>query len=97
MNTPAYKKAYLQNLKLEVTNNNKNFTANIGNSTVNQYIKNTGQQVLGVSTFQSTQPRPINPQTLPKQIQVKQTQPKQIHKIPITNIQAKGTKANIFK
>lgn len=94
MNSPAYKKAYLQNLKLEVANNNKNFTANKGNPAANQFIQNTGQQVLGVSTFQTTQP--IQPISQPKQItsQIKITQSKQI---PPTNIQAKGTKANIFK
>ena len=51
MNTPQYKKAYLQNLKVEVANNNKNLKANQGNPAVNQYIQNTGQQVLDISTF----------------------------------------------
>lgn len=93
MNSPAYKKAYLQNLKLEVANNNKNFTANKGNPAANQYMQNTGQQVLGISTFQTTQSKQIVSQS--KQIsQIKITQPKQIAP---TNIQAKGTKANLFK
>jgi hypothetical protein len=28
MNTPEYRKAYLENLKTEISNNNKNLTAN---------------------------------------------------------------------
>jgi len=51
MNTPEYRKAYLKNLNLEISNNNKNLAANKGNPAANQYIQNTGQQILGVSTF----------------------------------------------
>lgn len=51
MNTPEYRKAYLANLNLEITNNNKNFAANKGNPATHQYIQNSGQQILGVSTF----------------------------------------------
>jgi len=51
MNTPQYRKAYLDNLKLEMSNNNKNLAANKGNPATQQYIQNTGQQILGVSTF----------------------------------------------
>jgi hypothetical protein len=51
MNTPEYRKLYLANLKLEVANNNKNLVANKGSPSVNQYIQNTGQPILGVPTF----------------------------------------------
>jgi hypothetical protein len=51
MNTPQYRKAYLANLKMEISNNNKNYSANIGSPATHQYIQNSGQQVLGVSTF----------------------------------------------
>ena len=54
MNTPEYRKAYMANLKLEVSNNNKNLQANKTQLSTNQYIKNTGQQVLGVSTFDNS-------------------------------------------
>jgi hypothetical protein len=53
MNTPEYRKAYMANLKLEASTNNKNLLANKGNISTNQYIQNTGQQVLGISTFKS--------------------------------------------
>jgi len=52
MNTSEYRKAYLANLKLEMSNNNKNLVANKGNPAVNQYIQNGGK-VIGVSTFKS--------------------------------------------
>jgi hypothetical protein len=52
MNTPEYRKAYLKNLKLEISNNNKNFQANKGNPSVHQYIQNSGKQVLGISGFE---------------------------------------------
>jgi hypothetical protein len=52
MNTPEYRKSYLANLKVEMTNNNKNFVANKGNPAVNQYIQNDGQ-VVGASTFKN--------------------------------------------
>jgi hypothetical protein len=51
MNTPAYKKAYMANLKLEISNNNKNAVAYKAQPANNQFIQNTGQQILGVSTF----------------------------------------------
>ena len=51
MNTPAYKKAYMANLKLEISNNNKNAVANKAQPANNQFIQNTAQQILGVSTF----------------------------------------------
>ena len=51
MNTPEYRKAYLANLKLQASNNNKNLTANKGNPSAQQYIQNSGQPILGVSTF----------------------------------------------
>jgi hypothetical protein len=49
MNTPEYRKAYLANLKLEISNNNKNLAANKGNPSLNQYIQNGGH-VIGAST-----------------------------------------------
>jgi hypothetical protein len=55
MNTSEYRKAYMANLKAETSNNNRNFVANKGNPASNQYIQNTGQQILGVSTF-----KPLN-------------------------------------
>ncbi len=51
MNTPAYKKAYMANLKLEISNNNKNAVANKAQPANNQFIQNSGRQILGVSTF----------------------------------------------
>ena len=51
MNTPEYRKAYLENLKLQISNDNKNLLANKGNPSAQQYIQNTGQQILGISTF----------------------------------------------
>jgi hypothetical protein len=51
MNTPEYRKAYLANLKLEIANNNKNLVANKGAPSAQQYIKTSGQPILGVSTF----------------------------------------------
>ena len=51
MNNPEYKKAYMANLKLEISNNNKNAVANKTQPANNQFIQNTGQQILGVSTF----------------------------------------------
>lgn len=51
MNTAEYRNAYLKNLNLEISNNNKNLAANKGNPAANQYIQNTGRQILGISTF----------------------------------------------
>jgi hypothetical protein len=51
MNNPVYRKAYMANLKLEISNNNKNAVANKAQPANNQFIQNTGQQILGVSTF----------------------------------------------
>lgn len=45
-----YRKAYLANLKLEVSNNNTNLLANKGNPALNQYVQNGGQ-VVGGSTL----------------------------------------------
>lgn len=53
MNTPEYRKSYLANLKLQISNDNKNLAANKGNPAPQQYIQNTGQPILGVSTFKS--------------------------------------------
>lgn len=53
MNTPEYRKSYLANLKLEIANNNKHLMSNKGsiNPATQQYIQNSGQPILGVSTF----------------------------------------------
>ena len=51
MNKPGYRKAYLENLKLQISNNNKNLVANNGNPAAQQYIQNSGNQILGISTF----------------------------------------------
>ena len=50
MNSPAYRTAYLANLKAEAANNAVHLAAsNKGaNPSAQQYIRNTGQQVLGV-------------------------------------------------
>lgn len=53
MNTPEYKKAYLATLKSQISVNNKNLAANNGNPSAQQYIQNTGQPILGISTFKS--------------------------------------------
>lgn len=45
MNTQQYKKQYSNNLKLEISNNNKNLSA------TSQFVQNTNQSILGVSTF----------------------------------------------
>jgi len=50
MNTPEYRKAYLDNLKLQISNNNKNLAANKGNPSATQYMQNTGIQILGLPT-----------------------------------------------
>lgn len=51
MNTPEYRKAYLANLNSQISNNNKNLAANNGSPSAQQYIQNTGQQILGLSTY----------------------------------------------
>ncbi len=50
MNTPEYRKAYMANLKVAASNNNKNLTANKATPAAQQYMKNTGQTILGVPT-----------------------------------------------
>ena len=47
MNTPEYKKAYMANLALSSSNNHKNLVANKGTPSLNQYVQNSGNQVLG--------------------------------------------------
>jgi hypothetical protein len=54
MNTPEYRKAYLANLHMATNNNNKNLVASKGNPSAQQYVKNSGHEVLGISTFTST-------------------------------------------
>lgn len=51
MNTPEYRKAYLSNLKTEIANNNKHLVANKGQPACHQYMKNSGQNITGVSSF----------------------------------------------
>jgi len=51
MNDPAYRKAYMANLKLETANNAKILKANKGQPATNQYIQNSGQSVIGASNF----------------------------------------------
>ena len=60
---PAYKKAYMENLKQQIANNNANERANAGriNPSTKQYINNTGRVPLGTSTFTSVQgKKPVN-------------------------------------
>jgi len=47
MNTPEYRKAYMANLALSSSNNHKNLVANKGSPSLNQYVQNSGNQVLG--------------------------------------------------
>ena len=47
MNTPEYRKAYMANLALSSSNNHKNLLANKGSPSLNQYVQNSGNQVLG--------------------------------------------------
>ena len=47
MNTPEYRKAYMANLALSSSNNHKNLVANKGTPSLNQYVQNSGNQVLG--------------------------------------------------
>ena len=54
MNTPEYRKAYLANLKMATNNTNKNLVATKGNPSAQQYIKKSGHEVLGISTFTPT-------------------------------------------
>lgn len=51
MNTPEYKKAYIANLNLQIKNDKKNLEANKNQPATQQYIQNTGQTILGVSSF----------------------------------------------
>jgi len=50
MNTPQYRKQYMANLNLQISNNNNNFAANAGNPNPStaQYIQNTKQSISGV-------------------------------------------------
>ena len=54
MNTPEYRKAYLASLQQQISNNNKNLIANKGHPAAQQYIQNTGQPILGVTTIQKS-------------------------------------------
>jgi|TARA_R110001599_G_scaffold127162_1_gene300337 hypothetical protein len=54
MDKPAYRKAYMANLKQQNVNNKKNEVANKGrqgNPATQQYMKNSGQPITGISTF----------------------------------------------
>jgi len=51
MNTPGYKKAHMANLQAQINNNNRNYVANKGSPSANQYMKNSGQQLLGVPSY----------------------------------------------
>ncbi len=53
MNAPGYKKAYMANLQAQINNNHKNYVANKGSPSTHQYMKNGGQQIPGVPTFNS--------------------------------------------
>jgi hypothetical protein len=53
MNSQNYRTAYLSNLKREIAINNKHATANMGAPAVQQYMQNSGKQVLGASTYNS--------------------------------------------
>jgi hypothetical protein len=46
-----YKKTYMANLKTQVASNQKNFNANRGAPATHQYMQNSGQNVIGASTF----------------------------------------------
>jgi hypothetical protein len=53
MNTPEYKKAYLSNLKLEISNNNKNLVANQKTPSLNQYVQNGGSVIGNITNTQA--------------------------------------------
>jgi hypothetical protein len=58
MNTPEYRKQYLNNLKMEISNNNKHLLANKNQPANSQYIQNTNQPILGVrSAVTNIQPK----------------------------------------
>jgi len=57
MNTSQYKKQYLNNLKLKISNNNKNLSANKNQISTSQYSQNTNQTILGVSTVTNILPK----------------------------------------
>jgi len=52
MNTPAYRKAYMANLKLETSNNAKNLKANLATPALAQYTA-AGNVVLGGPTYKA--------------------------------------------
>lgn len=54
MNTAEYRKAYMANLALSSSNNHKNLVANYGLPSLNQYVQNSGNQVLGGVSMGST-------------------------------------------
>ena len=41
--------AYMKNLKLQIAVNNQNYVANKSQPAAQQYMKNTGQSILGLS------------------------------------------------
>jgi len=60
MNTSEYRKAYMANLALSSSNNYKNLSANYGSPSLNQYVQNSGNQVLGgVSMGGGTTKKPL--------------------------------------
>jgi len=87
MNTPEYRKGYMANLQMQIDINNKYLVANKGNPALQQYIKDSGQQVLG-----------ILPSFTPMNVEAKGTKIKSCKQVlgnssftPM-NVEAKGTK-----
>lgn len=53
MNTPEYRKAYMASLKAQTAVNNMNLVANRGSPATQQYMQNTGHQILGAPAYNS--------------------------------------------
>jgi len=52
--TAAYRKAYMANLKSQASSNHQSLVANKGSPAAQQYMQNSGQTILGISSFTST-------------------------------------------
>jgi len=81
MNTPQYRQQYMNNLKMEISNNNRNLNANRGQPAVCQFLHNTNQSGAYNPYITNIQPVTIKP----------------VSSIQPMNLQAKGTKFNGFK
>ena len=66
MNTPQYRQQYMNNLKMEISNNNRNLIANKGQPAVCQFLQNTNQSgspyITNIQPVSSIQPMMTNVQ-----------------------------------